>query len=347
MDILVIGGTRFVGRHLVEVLLGRDHDLTLFHRGETNVDLFPRTDRILGDRTTDLDAIGDRTWDIVIDTCGYTPEHVEPSTEYLQNRTDRYVFISSAAVYEPSAEPGIDEASPVQSGAPPSDAVEWWHTEYARNKVECEAIVLDRFGESAALIIRPGMVMGPYDPLNFFTYWVLRMHRGGDVIAPPVGDQALQFIDARDLASFTADMVDRVVADVFTVDGPEDPLTVRSFLKRLRNHFGGDATLHWLEEDWLAARDVGTPWEALPYWLPGDAAEGYCRMDNSKAIAHGLTFRPTTESADDVLDWYEREGLAEHDDWAHGLPPDRGLSPDREFELLAKYFGEQGAEGSV
>lgn len=347
MDILVIGGTRFVGRHLVGELLRRDHDLTLFHRGETNVDLFPRAERILGDRTTDLDTLGDRTWDFVIDTCGYTPEHVELSTEYLGGRTDRYVFISSAAVYEPSTEPGIDESSPVQSQPPSSDTVEWWHTEYARNKVECEAIVLDTFGESEALIIRPGMVMGPYDPVNFFTYWVLRMYRGGDVIAPPIGDQPLQFIDARDLAAFTADMVDRSIGDVFTVDGPADPLTVRSFLELLRDRYGGGATLHWLEEDWLAARDLSPPWEKLPYWLPGEAAHGYCRMDNSKAIDHGLTFRPTTESADDVLDWYEQEGLAEHQEWTHGLPPNRGLSPEKEAEILENYFEEQEAEGSV
>lgn len=345
MDILVIGGTRFVGRHLVDELLGPNHDLTLFHRGKTNPDLFPRADRILGDRTTDLEKLGDREWDVVVDTCGYSPEHVELSAEYLEDRSNQYVFISSAAVYEPSAEPGIDESSPVQTQPPASNEVEWWHTEYARDKVECETIVLETFGESDGIIIRPGMVMGPYDPMNYFTYWVVRIHRGGDVIAPPVPDQPLQFIDARDLATFTADMAERGAGDVFTVNGPAQPLTVRAFLEMLVDHIGSGANLHWPEEDWLEAHDVSPPWDKLPYWLPGEAAEGYCRMDVSKAVNHGLTIRPTSESADDVLDWYEREQLADHEGWTHGLPPKRGLSPGDESDLVEEYLRERGAEG--
>lgn len=133
MDILVIGCTRFVGRHLADELLGRGHDLTFFHRGETNPDLYPAVDRVLGDRGTDLERLGDRTWDGVVDTCGYTPEHVERSVEYLADRTDLYVFVSSAAVYEPTAEPGIDDTAPLQTAPPTGDGVEWWHTEYARN----------------------------------------------------------------------------------------------------------------------------------------------------------------------------------------------------------------------
>lgn len=343
MDVLIIGGTRFVGRHLAAELLARNHDLTFFHRGQTNPDLFPEVDRVLGDRTTDLANLGDRTWDVVIDTCGYDPDHVDCSVEYLGDRADRYVFISSGAVYEPTSRPGLDETAAVQTDVPSEDEVEWWHTEYARNKVECEEIVLDAFGESDAPVIRPGMVMGPYDPMNYFTYWVLRMDRGGDILAPAVGYQPLQFIDARDLGGFIGALVDRDVSGVFTVDGPAEPLTVGSFLETLQRHLDSESSIHWVAAEWLLAQDLGTPWEVLPYWLPGAAAEGYCRMSNTKAMDHGLTFRPLTESAADVLDWYEREGLGEREEWRHGLPPNRGMSPAEETELREAYDADADA----
>lgn len=340
MDILVIGGTRFIGRFIVADLLAQNHNVTAFHRGQTNPDLFPQVDRIFGDRTADLDKLGDRAWDVVIDTCGYEPDHVERSVEYLRDRADRYVFISSAAVYEPTAQPGIDEDAPVQTDAPTADEVEWWHTEYARNKVECETVVRDAFGESKSLIIRPGMVMGPYDPGNYFTYWVLRLSRGGGIVAPAIREQPLQFIDARDLGAFTSEVIGGGVSGAFTVDGPAEPLTFGSFLETLQEHFESESTIHWLDEEWLLAQDLGTPWEVLPYWLPGEASEGYCRMSNAKAMNHGLTFRSITDSAEGVLEWYEREELGEHEEWAHGLPPNRGLTPTEETQLLDEYSTE-------
>lgn len=336
MEILIIGGTQFVGRHLADELLRLGHDLTFFHRGETNPDLFPQAERIFGDRTMDLANLGDRTWDVVIDTIGYHPEHVEDSVGYLEDRTDRYVFISSAAVYEPTTRPGIDEDAPVQTEPPVGEGVEWWHTEYARNKVACEAIVRETFGESNALIIRPGMLMGPHDPINMFTYWVVRMHRGGDVVAPDVRDQPLQFLDGRDLAAFTADMVDRGVADVFTVDGPEEPITYGSFLETLRETVGTAATIHWLDPEWLLDQGVHPPWEELPYWLPGEAVEGYCRMSNEKAMDHGLTVRPLAQTTRDVLEWYRREDVGDREEWVDGLPPHRGIDPGEEADLLER-----------
>ena len=243
-------------------------------------------------------------------------------------------------MYEPTSQLGIDETAAIQTDVPTSNEVEWWHTDYARNKVECEELVLDAFGESNALIIRPGMVMGPYDPVNFFTYWVLRMYRGDDIIAPAIGDQPLQFIDARDLGEFTSELIDRSPSGVFTVDGPAEPLTVATFLETLQNNLESESTIHWIEEEWLLAHDLGTPWEVLPYWLPGDAAEGYCRMSNTKAMNHGLTFRSFTESADDVLDWHDREELNEREEWSHGLPPNRGLSPAKETEMLEEYHAD-------
>lgn len=343
MKILLIGGTRFVGRYLAEDLRRRGHELTLFHRGETNPGLFPDVDRVLGDRRTDLDRLGDSSWDVVVDTCGYDPEDVEPTVELMAEKVEQYVFVSSAAVYEPTTTVGLDERSPVQDGPEPPDPVAWWHTEYARNKVRCERIVLDAFEPSRSLIIRPGMIMGPHDPMWLFPYWVVRMLRGGEVLAPGDGSQPLQFIDVRDVGAFTGRLIDRSISGVFTVDGPSEPLSFASYLERLAETFDSDARLVWVDEEWLLAQEVDPPWERLPYWLPDPEVHGYCGMDNRKAIEHGLTFRPLTQTAEDVRGWYESGGFGEREGWVAGVPSTRGLAPARERSLLQAYANQNSA----
>lgn len=346
MRILVIGGTRYVGRYVVEDLLRRGHELTLFHRGETNAELFGDVERVLGDRHTDLDRLGARSWDVVVDTCGYTPQDVRPSVELLADRVGQYVFVSSAAVYEPTTTVGIDETAPVQDGPEPPEPVVWWHAQYARDKVRCERMVLEAFGASRSLIVRPGMIMGPHDPVWYFPYWVVRLLRGGDVLAPGDGSQPLQFIDVRDLASFTGGLIDRSVSDVFTVDGPARPLSFGSFLQQLNEFLQADARLNWVDEDWLLARELDPPWERLPYWLPDPEVYGYCGMGNSKAVEHGLTFRPLAKSVEDVRDWYETGGFTEREGWLAGQPPARGITPESEASLLQQYSdAKSGSEG--
>lgn len=335
MDILIIGGTQYVGRHLATELLARDHDLTFFHRGETNPDLFPAVDRVFGDRETDLDALGSRTWDVVVDTCGYTPDHVARSVDYLADAVDQYVFVSSIAAYEPTAEPGIDETAPLQTAPPTGDGVDWWHTEYARNKAACEAVVRETFGETASLFVRPGMLVGPHDPVHYFTSWLARLYDGGDVVVPAVDDQPLQLLDARDLAACTANLLEASAAGAFTVTRP-DPLTFGTFVETLQAAVPGDPTLHRVDPEWLLAHDEGATWERFPYWLPGDAVEGYCRLDTTKAERYGLSARPLSETARDVLEWYET-GVRARDEWVDGLPPNRGLTRGEETDLLAAY----------
>lgn len=182
------------------------------------------------------------------------------------------------------------------------------------------------------------MLAGPHDPVNYFTYWVARLHRGGDVLVPDVRDQPLQLLDARDLASFTADLIDRSVAGAFTVTGPASQLNVGTFVETIREHVGPDATVLWVDEAWLLEQDVHPTWERLPYWLPGDAVEGYCRMSTAKARDHGLSVRPLAETVVDVRDWYEESVLGERDEWVDGVPPDRGLAPDEEADLLAAHL---------
>ena len=295
MRVLVIGGTRFVGRTIVEELLRRGHQVTLFHRGKTNPSLFDSLEQILGDRSTDIALLGDRVWDAVIDTCGYDPNDVKLSVDHLVDRTGLYVFVSSIAVYEPTTSAGLDETAAVQSVPPTGEGVVWWHSDYARNKVECERLVASSFGAGRSLIVRPGMIVGPHDPVWYFTSWVARMLRGGDVLAPGDGSQPLQLIDVRDLAGFVGHLTSNLSAGVYTVTGPSPPLTMRSFLEEVAAATGTETKLVWVDESWLLQRDVHPTWDRIPYWLPQPEVEGYCRMSNARAIEAGLEITPIAE----------------------------------------------------
>lgn len=338
MEFLILGGTRFIGRALTEDLLNRGHDVTLFHRGKTNPDLFPNVNRILGDRETDLDKLGDNYWDVVIDTSGYFPKHVKLSVDYLKDKTDCYVYISSISAYEPTTEINIDEKAQLQNDSDSSIEVEWWKGDYGHNKVLCEQIVLDGFGAEKTLIIRPGAVIGPHDNNNFFTYWVVRILLGGDVIAPGDGTKPLQFIDAGDLAKFTIDMIEKQVFDIFTVTGPNKPILFSSFLSLLIEYFQSDVNLHWIKDQWLIDHEIRQDWE-IPYWLPQPEGRAYFHMSIAKALENGLSLRPLNDTVTDVIKWYEEELKGDHEDWVDGLPPSiLGLKTSKEIKLLKEFL---------
>jgi len=337
MDVLVFGGTQFVGRYLTGELFDRGHDVTLYNRGETNPDLFPEADHVRGDRTVaaDLQRLGDGPWDVVVDAIAYDPDHVRQSTDYLVDRADWYVLISSVAAYEPRTEPGIEEDAPVQTD-PPGEGdreVEWWHTEYARNKVACEEIVRETFGEDGTLVIRPGMLFGPHDPVGYFTHWVGRLRHGGDVLVPDARDQPVQLLDARDLGTFVAELVDRDVRETVTAVGPAESLTFGEIVETVRDAVPGDATLHWVPEEWLLEQDVTPAFEQLPFWLPDPEVTGYCGMSDARARSYGLTTRPFAETVADVVAWYERV----HGSRPEWTPRDGALDRDREHELLSAH----------
>lgn len=219
MDILIIGGTRFVGRALVDVAQARGHTVTLFNRGKTNPDVYPNVETIVGDRETDLDKLEGHTWDAVIDTCGYVPRIVKLSAEALKDKAKHYTFISSISVYPVVGAPNRDEESELLTME--DETVEEITNEtYGPLKVLCEQAVQDAFPDGT-LIIRPGLIVGPHDPTNRFTYWVTRTAKGGDAIAPSA-EQPMQFVDARDLAEFTIKQVEAGVCDVYNVTGPEN-----------------------------------------------------------------------------------------------------------------------------
>jgi 2'-hydroxyisoflavone reductase len=326
MKILIIGGTRFLGRHLVQSALGRGHHVTLFNRGLTNPDLFPQVETILGDREKDLAELLGHEWDAVIDTCGYVPRIVQLSASALEGSVSRYVFISSISVYASFSKVGIDESDPV--GKMEDETVEEITGEtYGPLKVLCEKVVQKTFGDEGALIIRPGLIVGPYDPTDRFTYWPVRVARGGDVLAPEDPNVPVQIIDARDLSDFIIKLIEENASGIFNATGPDYELTMGAMLDTCKQVSKSDANFKWASVEFLMEHKV-EPWSDMPVWIPNvEQDAGFSKVDISKAIKGGLTFRPLEETVHDTLEW------------AKTRPSDRewraGLSTQREAEVLA------------
>jgi len=326
MNILIIGGTRFLGRHLVEAALERGHELKLFNRGQTNPGLFPDVETVLGDREKDLNRLSGRRWDAVIDTCGYVPRVVRMSVEALKNTVDQYVFISTISVYADFSKIGIDEAGPVQTSQQDPEEESSPET-YGLRKALCEGAVRDVFGEERTLLVRPGLIVGPYDPTDRFTYWPVRIARGGDVLAPDRPDAPIQVIDVRDLSEFIIRLVEDQGSGIFNATGPDYTLTIGKLLETSRQVTGSDANLRWAPIEFLEQHNVAS-WSDLPVWAP-DSGEwgGLTQVDVSKAIGAGLTFRLLEETVRATLAWASARP-AEHV-WL------AGLEDGREKELLS------------
>ncbi len=330
MNILLIGGTIFYGRHLVGAALAHDHTVTLFNRGQHNPGLFPEVEKLRGDRTqvSDLQILRDRHWDAVIDTCGYFPHIVQLSAQALADVVDRYVFISSISVYgEPPTTPGIDENAPVVQ-LTGNNLADYADESYGNRKALCEQVVEDEL-PGRTLNIRPGLIVGPYDLSDRFTYWPVRLQRGGTVLAPGIPAAPVQIIDVRDLAEWTIRMIENRQAGIYNATGPEVPLSMRQVLETCRQVADTPAEFVWVDDDFLLAQGV-TPFTDLPLWLPGFAAAMH-QVSIAKALASGHTFRPLAETAADTLAWHNTQ------------PPNaqrmNGITPQRESDLLAKWIG--------
>ncbi|HZD10403.1 MAG TPA: NAD-dependent epimerase/dehydratase family protein [Candidatus Binatia bacterium] len=328
MNLLVIGGTRFVGRHIVEHALGRDHSLTLFNRGRSNPGLFEGVEEVHGDRDGDLHLLSGRRWDAVIDTSGYVPRVVQASAELLAQATDRYVFISTISVYADPLAPHSDEDAPLATIEDPT-VEEITGETYGALKVLCERAVTDTFG-AAALIVRPGLVVGPHDPTDRFTYWPVRVASGGTALAPGEPRRPVQFIDARDLAAWTLDMIEANESGTFNATGPDYRLAMQRVLFECRKVAGSDADFTWVDDNFLLAHDVA-PFTELPLWVPGEDGEGFGTVKIDRALAHGLHFRPLTATIADTLQWAASRN-ANHE-WR------AGLSAEREAALLSAWDG--------
>jgi 2'-hydroxyisoflavone reductase len=301
MNLLVFGGTQFVGRHLVETLLRRGHALTLFHRGITNSGLFPRATHIHGDRRQPYsEAITGQSWDAVIDVNGYIPSELRRSCDALVSRTGRYHFVSTISVYDTESGLELNETSPM---LPAIDHTEEVTAEtYGGLKVACEREVRDAFGERATLF-RPGLLIGPYDHTYRFPYWVQRFVDGGPVAVPDKLDCPLQQLDARDLAEFTADLVERDQPGTFNTAG--ETATFGAFLAPLRARFLA-VEVATVPEARLQEHGID-PMRAFPLLFRLSAARGIL-ADSSRALAEGLRRRPIAESVTDVADWVQSNG---------------------------------------
>ncbi len=324
MRVLVLGGTRFVGRHLVAEALRRGHEVTLFHRGRTRPDPFPQAEHIHGDRDGGLESLRSGTWDAVIDVSGYVPRLVRASAELLAERAGRYLFISTLAVYADPRAPGKGEDFPLARPKDPG-VEEVTANTYGPLKVLCEMVVREVYGERG-LILRPGYIVGPYDHTDRLTAWVRRVGQGGEMLAPGDPEAPLQFIDARDLAVFALDRLEAGDGGVYNVTGPAEPLTWGRFLDACRSALGAETAFIWVSEECLVRHGLGS--QEVPLWLTREY-RGVMQADNSKALAAGLKFRPLEETIRDIAEWDAREG-----------EPQLGLPPERERELLDRWRAE-------
>jgi 2'-hydroxyisoflavone reductase len=318
--LLVLGGTKFLGRAAVEAALARGHEVTLFNRGETNPELFPEAEKVRGDRTADLGVLRGREWDSVLDPSGYIPSVVRSSAEALVDAAGHYLFISSVSVYASLAAPNDEESAVAELGDLPDDKLTDDFSNYGALKALCEDVVADVFGERQATV-RPGLIVGAHDPTGRFTYWPHRVARGGEVLAPGPPERQVQFIDARDLGPWLVDLSERGAAGTYNATHPGR--TWAELLETCREVSGGDATFRWVTDGFLDEHEVGE-WMELPLWISDPDSTGMHEADVSRAVAAGLTFRPLEETVRDTL---------EHAKTEEGV----GLTPEREAELLAAY----------
>ncbi len=327
MNILIIGGTRFLGRHLVDAALARGHQVTLFNRGKTNPGLFPQLETILGDREHDIEKLAGREWDAVVDVVGYFPRIVRLAATSLERSVERYVFISSISVYPDSilSKIGIDESDSV--GKIEDETIEEITNEsYGPLKALCEKAVQEIFGEDRALVIRPGLIVGPNDISDRFTYWTVRVARGGNILTPERPEVPLQIIDVRDLSNFTIKLIEEKASGIYNTTGPDYELTLGAMLEACKQVSGSHANFKWASAEFLKQNNVAE-WSDMPVWVPdNEESQGFSRMDVSKAIKAGLTFRPLAETIKDTIDWANTRP-ANHE-WR------AGLKSEREQELL-------------
>jgi nucleoside-diphosphate-sugar epimerase len=342
LRILILGGTGFTGPFQVRYALARGHKVTTFNRGKTHPnELPPDVEQLVGDRNGKLDALKGRQWDVVIDNPTSVPVWVRDAAQILKGNVDRYIFISTISVYADTSKPGMDENSPL-AAYHGKDAMKETRENIIASKFalygplkalsEAEA---EKWFPGKALIIRPGLIVGPRDETDRFTYWPVRIDRGGEVLAPGTPADPVQFIDARDLAEWTIRMAENEETGIYNATGPAEKLGIGGMLEAIKAANHSKANFTWVSAEFLENRKV-SPWSDLPVWIPpiGEDA-GAAQISNKRAIAKGLTFRSLAETARDTLAWFKSQ------------PPERqaklraGLTAEREKEVLAAWHNKK------
>lgn len=324
MKILVIGGTRFLGRAIVDAALGHGHDVTLFNRGKTNPGLYPGLKTILGDRITDAHLVAGLDFDAVVDVAGKHPGEVSPILQNVCAIAGRYVFVSTISVYADHSVPQVEGQAVLEMREDQSAG-----EAYGAAKAASEELVISAFGERA-LVIRPGLIVGPHDQTDRFAYWPRRIATGGRVLAPGGPEHPCQFIDVRDLGEWIVRGAEEGLSGTFNATGKAS--TLGELLSRCQAVIGASkCELVWVPDDRLIRAGV-TRWMGVPLWVTEPGWEAANRASIDKALAAGLAFRSLDETIADTLAW----------DLARGGPPpgQEGLSPTREAELLRGYSTE-------
>ena len=324
--LLVLGGTGFLGPHTVRAALAEGYEVTLFNRGRTNTHLFPELEKLRGDRDGDLEALKGREWDAVLDTSGYVPRIVGQSVDLLADAVPHYVFVSTISVYASLAAPGIDEDDPVGRLDDPT-VEEITGETYGPLKALCENRVRDRYGDGCT-IVRPGLIVGPGDRTDRFTYWPVRVARGGDVLAPGTPDGPVQFIDVRDLGEWLVHCLGARVAGTYNATNPPGSVTMGGLLETCRRVAGSDARFHWADAGFLAEQGI-QPWSDMPAWAPPDSDfGGISQVSVDRATGEGLEFRPVEDTVQATLAWFREQ------DTERQAALKAGLSPEREAAAL-------------
>jgi len=332
MKILILGGKRFLGIALIEATLQAGHEPTLFNRGLTNPDLFPEIPNLIGDRDGDIKALKGSSWDAVIDTSGYVPRVVKQTASLLSGNCGSYTFVSSVSVYQDYLLPDINEDYPLARLSDPTSE-DYSGDAFGPLKALCEYEIQQNFA-GRVLVIRPGLIVGPHDPTDRFTYWPWRVSKGNKVLAPSPPSASLQFIDVRDLADFIIKRIENKDEGVYNVTGPKKPATMGSLLVSCREASMSDATFVWVEESFLLENSV-TPWRDLPLWVPSSdpAYTGFYNININKALKAGLSLRPLSKTVSDTLQWLKTE---RGDDKLKA-----GMDIATETSLLMKYEQEK------
>ena len=335
LKILILGGTGFIGPHMVRYAMGRGHEVTLFNRGKSNTQLFPGIEKLVGDRNGDLESLRGRKWDVCMDNNASDPDWVAYSTKFLQDSVDRYFYVSSRSAYSDLS------AIPMHSGAPTftyeTAGVEPGAEQlpYGLRKALCEREAQSIF-QDRANVVRPGLIIGPGDPTDRFTYWVDRIYRGGEVLSPGPGSDPVQIIDARDLTEWMVRMAENGISGVFNGVGPAIPRPMDQLLYGIRSVTTAETLFTWVPKEFLAEHGV-RPYREMPVWMPpSPGREGFARFDLGPELEAGLTFRPLSVSAGDTLEFHFSRPVERRESLR------AGLTAAREAEILMAWHAVNG-----
>jgi 2'-hydroxyisoflavone reductase len=332
LDILVLGGTGFIGPHEINYAKSRGHNITMFNRGKTAPGMFPDVETLIGDRDDQLDSLKGRDWDAVIDNSGFYPRHARLSAELLHGHVDHYMFVSSISAYADSITVDNDEFSAAYGvmDDPTDESDSIYGRTYGPRKALCEQEVANVFGHKA-INIRPGIITGTGDPTERLRHWLVRMQAGSEIMVPGVKDLPVQYIDASDMTGWMVRMLEDGGSGPYNAVGAEEPYRAKPFLEGIRDATGSKSTLTWVDWEWLRSEKSEIPSYAPWY---GDGPIPFMQVNNDRALATGLTFRPIEETAKDMIAKLEGHAVREG--------RQGGLDAAMEATLLKKWHAENG-----